>query len=345
MGVDSRRLAEWLICVAVLLSLLVVGRPLLVPFAFALLVWAVLNALTDALERLRLPPILAWPTSLILIMCALYLVARIFVDETTAMAGAAPEYYARLEHLANDWLKFLRLGPVPALRDLFSASGVAAFLGQAAASAGGLLFQVGLITVYVGFLLAEQPYLSNKLVKLEDNEMRRNETGKVIRAIAHQVQTYLGVCTFLSVAMALVTYVLLVLLGVHFAGFWALIMFFANYIPTVGGAAVIAPALSALLQTESLGQFVIVGVVLGALHFVLANIVSTVMLGRTLNMSPLAIILALSFWGLIWGVSGLFLAVPMTGALVIICEHVDGLRWFAIAMAGPDPKRPKQLVA
>jgi len=345
MGVDSRRLAEWLICVAVLLSLLVVGRPLLVPFAFALLVWAVLNALTDALERLRLPPFLAWATSLVLIVGALYLVARIFVDETTAMAGEAPAYYAKLEHLANDWLKFLRLGPVPALRDLFSASGVAAFLGQAAASAGGLLFQVGLITVYVGFLLAEQPYLSNKLVKLEDNEMRRNETGKVIRAIAHQVQTYLGVCTFLSVAMALVTYVLLVLLGVHFAGFWALIMFFANYIPTVGGAAVIAPALSALLQTESLGQFLIVGALLGGVHFVLANIVSTVMLGRTLNMSPLAIILALSFWGLIWGVSGLFLAVPMTGALVIICEHVDGLRWFAIAMAGPDPKRPKQLVA
>jgi hypothetical protein len=109
------------------------------------------------------------------------------------------------------------------------------------------------------------------------------------------------------------------------------------------GMAVSYPALSALLQSGSLPQFLIVGAVLGAVHFVLGNIVSTVMLGRTLNMSPLAIILALSFWGLIWGVAGLFLAVPMTGALVIICEHVDGLRWFAVAMAGPEarPKRVK----
>jgi predicted PurR-regulated permease PerM len=344
MNVDSRRLAEWLICATVLLSLLVIGRPLLVPFAFALLLWAVLNALTDALKRLRLPTALAWIMSLVLIVGALYLVARIFVDETTAMAGEAPAYYAKLEHLANEWLHFLRLGPVPALRDLFSASGVADVLGQVATSAGGLLFQLGLITVYVGFLLAEQHFLPGKLLKLEGNETRRNETSKVVDRIANQVQTYLGVCTFLSVAMALVTYVLLMLLGVQFAGFWALIMFFANYIPTVGGAAVIAPALSALLQSGSLPQFLIVGAVLGAVHFVLSNIVSTVMLGRTLNMSPLAIILALSFWGLIWGVAGLFLAVPMTGALIIICEHIDGLRWFAVAMAGPEagPTRARQ---
>jgi len=345
MSVDSRRVAEWLISGAIILGILVVGRPLLVPFAFALLLWAVLNALTEWLERFRLPPILAWASSLVLIVSALYLVTRIFIDETAAMAGEAPAYYAKLQHLAIDWIHFLRLGPVPALRDLFSASGVAGMLGQAAASAGGLLFQVALIVVYVGFLLAEQRYLSGKLVRIESSETRRDETGKVVRAIAHQLQSYLGVCTFLSVAMGLVTYGLLLLLGVHFAGFWALIMFFANYLPTLGGVAAILPGLSALLQSASLGQFFVVALVLGGLHFVLANIVSTVLLGRTLNMSPLAIILALSFWGLIWGISGLFLAVPMTGALVIICEHVAGLRWFAIAMAGPEPKRPKKPVS
>ncbi len=55
----------------------------------------------------------------------------------------------------------------------------------------------------------------------------------------------------------------------------------------------------------------------------------------------LAIILSLSFWGLIWGVAGLFLAVPMTGALLIVCEHVQSLRWLAIALAGPQT-RPRK---
>lgn len=343
MTIDTRRLAEWLVSATIILGLLVIGRPLLVPFVFALLVWAVLNALTDALHRkLRLPQPLAWPSSLVLIVGSFYVVARIFADETAAMATALPGYIAKLNHFGDAWLHFLRLGPLPSLREMVSASGVADIVGQAAASAGNLLFQFLLIAIYVAFLLAEQHFLEDKLGKLETDALKRDETGNVIRAIARQLQTYLGVCTFLSVGMGLFTYLVLLVLGVNFAEFWALILFIANYIPTIGGAAVVLPALMTLVQTGSAGQMLIVFALLEAAHFVLANIVSTIMLGRTLNMSPLAIILALSFWGLIWGIAGLFLAVPLTSALVLVSEHVEGLKWFAVAMAGPEPRRRRK---
>jgi len=338
--VDSRNLAGWLLSGVIVLGLLVVGRPLLVPFAFALLIWAVLNALTDALKLYaRFPTWLAWPTSLALVIGSLYAIARIMADETSAIAAQAPGYYAKLEQLTNHWLHFLRLGPLPALSDLFSASGVADMLGQAAASAGGLLFDVGLVAVYVGFLLAEQNHLPGKLAKLDSDSSRRDETGRVIHAIARQLQAYLGVCTLLSAVMAAATYALLRVLGVQFAGFWALVMFLANYIPTIGGAAVFLPAVTALIQLRSLSDFVLVGAVLFGVHFVLMNIVINVMLGHALNLSPIGMILALSFWGLIWGISGLFLAVPLTSAFVIVCEHIKGLEWFAIAMSGPPPRR------
>ncbi len=343
MTIDTRRLTEWLVSATILLGLLVIGRPLLVPFAFALLVWAVLNALTDALHhKLRLAQPLAWASSLVLIVVSIYVVARIFADETAAIASAFPGYVAKLNHFADQWLRFLRLGPLPSLRDMVSASGVADFLGQAAASAGNLLFQFLLVAIYVAFLLAEQHFLEDKLGKLETDALKRDETGNVIHAIARQLQTYMGVCTLLSVGMGLFTYAVLLLLGVNFAEFWALVLFIANYIPTVGGAAVVLPALMALLQTGSLGEMLIVFTLLEAVHFVLANIVSTLMLGRTLNMSPLAIIISLSFWGLIWGIAGLFLAVPLTGALVLVSEQIEGLHWFAIAMAGPDLRQSKK---
>lgn len=343
MTIDTRRLVEWLVSAAIVLGLLVIGRPLLVPFAFALLVWAVLNALTDALHhKLKLPQPLAWASSLVLIVGSFYLVVRIVADETAAMATAVPGYIAKLNHLADGWLHFLRLGPLPSLREMVSASGVASFVGQAAASAGDLLFQFILIAIYVAFLLAEQHFLEDKLGKLETDALKRDETGNMIRAIARQLQTYLGVCTFLSVGMGIFTYLVLLLLGVNFAEFWALVLFIANYVPTIGGAAVILPALMALVQTGSAGQMLIVFALLEAAHFVLANIVSTIMLGRTLNMSPLAIILALSFWGLIWGIAGLFLAVPLTSALVLVSENIEGLKWFAVAMAGPEPRRRRR---
>jgi len=199
-----------------------------------------------------------------------------------------------------------------------------------------------MVLVYVGFLLAEQRHLPEKLRRLQRNPARRDEAGQVIQAVAHQVQTYLGVCTLLSAVMGFATYLLLLVMHVSFAGFWALVLFLATYIPTIGAVAVLLPATMALLQFGAFGPFLIIAISLGALHFILANVVATIMLGRTLDLSPLALILSLTFWGLIWGVAGLFLAVPITGALAIVCRHVEGLNWVGVALAGPESLPKKQ---
>lgn len=339
MSVDGRYVASWLISALAILAILVLGRPLLAPLAFAVLIWAILNALTEVLQRIYLPPPLAWTGSLLLIAGGLYLFVQILGTQADAVAAEAPQYFAKLERLAGSAEAFLHLGHTK-FSDVVSPANLAAMVGQAAASAGSFLFSLAIVIVYVGFLLAEQTQLPDKLARLQKDQDRRDETGQVIHTVARQVQTYLGVCTFLSAIMALGTYLLLLAMHVSFAAFWALLLFLATYIPTIGGAAVLLPALMALLQFGTFTPFLVIAVILGLLHFVLANIVSTILLGRTLDLSPLGIVLALSFWGLIWGVSGLFLAVPITGAFTIICRHIDGLNWIAIALAGP-AKKPK----
>jgi len=276
----------------------------------------------------------------------LYSIARVLGNETDAVTAQAPAYFAKLQRLATSALTFLHIGRGTRLSDIFSTAGVASFLGQVATSAGGFLFTLAMVLVYVGFLLAEQRHLPEKLRRLQQDEARRDEAGQVIQAVANQVQTYLGVCTLLSAIMGLVTYLLLLVMHVSFAGFWALVLFIATFIPTIGAVAVLLPALMALLQFGTFGPFLIIALSLGALHFVLANVVSTIMLGRTLDLSPLALILSLTFWGLIWGISGLFLAVPLTGALAIVCRRIEGLNWVGIALAGPEdaPERPKPVV-
>jgi predicted PurR-regulated permease PerM len=93
----------------------------------------------------------------------------------------------------------------------------------------------------------------------------------------------------------------------------------------------------ALFQFGSVTAFLVVAATLSTVHFFLTNVIQTVLLGRSLNLSPLAIILSLTFWGLVWGVAGLFLAVPITAAITIVCEHIDGVRWVAVVLA--DPRR------
>jgi len=90
MTIDGRQIAGWLLSALAILAVLVLGRPLLAPLAFAVLIWAILNALTDALAHLRLPRMLAWATSLLLIAAGLYLIARVLGTRPTRLQPKRP---------------------------------------------------------------------------------------------------------------------------------------------------------------------------------------------------------------------------------------------------------------
>jgi predicted PurR-regulated permease PerM len=335
MVASPRDTTAFILSSAALLGLIIVGRELLVPLVFAMLLWAVLNAMTDFLVSYGAPRWLAWTGSISLVVAGMYLMARIFGDEAAGLAAAMPGYAAKLQTITTQLLAPLRIKVD--LGHLFSAQQVASFLASAAASVGGSLFAFMEVLIYVGFLLAEQGNMAHKLALLQRDPDRHTEVKEVVRTLARQVQSYLGVCTGLSAVMAIATYVLLRALGVEFAGFWALVLFVVTYIPTVGAVGVVLPALMALVQFGEFWQAGVIIVILGLLHFLLMNVAETVILGQTLNLSPFAIIVALAFWGLCWGAAGLFLAVPVTGAIAIMCGHIDGLRWISVLLAAPPP--------
>jgi AI-2 transport protein TqsA len=341
--VGGREVATWLVASAALLGLAVVGEPFLVPLVFSLLLWAVFNAAVDAQVSIGSPRVLAFVITVVVLLAAIWLALGILGNQATALAAEAPTYWKRLASMIAKLLEPLHLRIK--YDELFSQGQVAGFLGSAAASVGASLFGIIQVLVYVGFLLSEQNQMVNKFARLERDEARHSEMKNVINAIARQVQSYLGVCTVISAIMAVATYALLSFMGVSFAGLWALVLFFLTYIPTIGAVGVAFPALMALVQFGTLWPAAVILVVLGALHFVLLNVAETLILGQTLNLSPFAIILALTFWGLVWGISGLFLAVPVTGAIAIVCGHVEKLRWISILLAASPPGKKRPLTA
>jgi len=342
--IGSREAANWLVGTMALLALLILGRPLLVPLVFTLLIWAVLNAVADVLVRFKMPRWFAWLGSIALLATGIYLLTLIIGNEAAQLAADAPGYVAKLQDAIVKRLAPLHLGIN--IEDVFTRSDIAGLLAVVASSLGTSAFGLIQVLIYLGFLLAEQNDLTAKIARLQSDPARRDEGQAMLRRIAAQLQSYLGIYTILSAVMALTSYALLAFLGVQFAAFWAVIIFFLTYIPTVGAVAVVIPALMALVQFGTLTSPLIIIVVLSAVHFVLMNVVATVVLGQSLNLSPLAIILALTFWGLVWGVAGLFLAVPVTAAIAIVCGHIDGLRWISILLAAaPSHRRSARQVS
>jgi predicted PurR-regulated permease PerM len=125
------------------------------------------------------------------------------------------------------------------------------------------------------------------------------------------------------------------MVGVDFASFWAVLIFLLNFIPTIGSIIATAfPSLLALVQFETAGPFFITISILTAIQFSIGSLIEPKLMGNRLNLSPLVILLSLGLWGSIWGIPGMFLCVPITVIIMIICAYFPETRPIAVALSG-----------
>jgi len=119
------------------------------------------------------------------------------------------------------------------------------------------------------------------------------------------------------------------LLHVPFFYFVGVLSGFLSLVPYLGIVlAMVPPVLVGFGQLEAGDLFVVVVAVI-AMHLIALNVLYPKLLGSRLKINPLAVTLALLFWGAVWGAVGLLLAIPITGALKIICDHVESLKPYA----------------
>ncbi|MFQ6744761.1 MAG: AI-2E family transporter, partial [Alphaproteobacteria bacterium] len=110
--------------------------------------------------------------------------------------------------------------------------------------------------------------------------------------------------------------------------------FITSYIPTIGAfVACGLPILYSLVSAPSLQQPILTAIGLIGLQILFGNIIEPKLTGKTLNLSTLAILINLVFWGMVWGIAGMFFSVPMLVAIYIICAQFDTTRPIAILLS------------
>ena len=130
--------------------------------------------------------------------------------------------------------------------------------------------------------------------------------------------------------------IIMLIIGVQFAGFWALLIFVLNYIPIFGAASAITlPVLLSLVQPDGGGvrMALIAAISLIGAEQVMSNGIEPRIVGRTLNLSPLVVLFSLSVWGALWGFAGLLLSVPITVTVMIVLSQFRSTRPVAIMMS------------
>ena len=155
------------------------------------------------------------------------------------------------------------------------------------------------------------------------------------------VEQYLWVQTITGLMIAGASWAVMLAIGLENALFWAFLIFIASYIPIVGGiVGVAAPPLFALVEFPTIWPALILLAVLQTIQFVVGNVIQPRMQGRSLNMDPVVVLLALAFWGAIWGLPGMFLSTPLTVMAMVILAQFDETRWISVLLsADGDPER------
>jgi AI-2 transport protein TqsA len=343
-----QRTALWAIVVAATIYLLVAGRGLLLPFILGLVLWYMVDALADAFEqprigRLRLPRPVALLAAVCLMGGLLWVVGRTIGRNISAVAAAAPDYERRLQILINEGARLVGVEQAPTLDELFDRISLADTLSSLATAAASVVSVAGIVLIYAGFLFVEQVRFRRKLAIILGSGSQQERVQAVLDRIDRDIRVYIRIKTTLAVVTAAFAYTVMAWVGVDFAAFWAVMVFFFYYIPTVGSIlAIAAPAVLALVQFDHLTPFLIVLLVFGTIQIVTANVIEPTIMGRTLNLSPLVVIVSLVVWGTIWGVVGMFLCVPIMVVALIVLAQFETTRPLAVLLSAdgriPEPQ-------
>jgi len=120
---------------------------------------------------------------------------------------------------------------------------------------------------------------------------------------------------------------------VEFAFVWALLTFALNFIPNIGSIiATLFPIVFSIVQFNELMIVVWIALCLLLIQTVVGNFLEPKIMGRSMNISPLVVLLSLMFWGFAWGVIGMILAVPIAVFGKIVMENFSGLKSLSILM-------------
>ncbi len=333
-----------LLLFAGLVFFLWIARSILIPLLIAAFLWYLMNAISDYYRR-ALPykqsascrskvwsRIFDW-TAHIATLATVCLVVYLFATQIRPMfselAAALPTIQEKLVNFGTYLSESVGIkfdtNMIP------NITKIAANIGS---SVAGIAASFGMVLVYMTFMFVEQSTFNRKFSAMFPSKRQSKKMRYILDSIDTNMKKYLFVKTSISAITGIASFIWLQLIGVEFAGIWAFIVFITSYIPTIG--AIIActlPILYSLVSAPTLQQPILTAIGLIAMQILFGNIIEPKLTGKTLNLSTLAILINLVFWGMIWGVAGMFFSVPMLVAIFIICAQFDTTRPIAILLS------------
>lgn len=319
------------------LTLMYVAKPILVLTLASVLIAFMLAPIVELCQRLRLPRSIGSMIAVLLMCAALYGVFYVSYSQANEFISELPKYSGQIRTVLNqvrtrtERVRQTTRKVLPEekperntvtirqsttwLEDLSSGAGMATEIVLMAAFVPFLVF----------FMLSWQDHVRSSTVMLFSME-NRNTAYVTLGLISQMIRGFIVGNVLIGLILGITSTIAFWILGVPYFYVIGMISGIVSLLPYLGIVLAILPPVVVSMGSLSARNFFALIAVVAISHVIALNLLYPKIIGRRLQLNPLAVTLALLFWGWLWGAMGLLLAVPLTAAVKIIFDHVDGLK-------------------
>ena len=317
-------------------------KSVLLPFVIAVLLSIIFSPMVASLKRRKIPTALSLLVVLLALALVLFLVSLLIYSSTESFIHEMPKYEQRVTAIGDTLVATVNQAASDLGIDLeqiewsqaFQLSSFTSALTSGVGTFLNFMTNLFLILLFMLFILAGSGDLENKIREAFPPHQAAR-IAKIIHNIGDRVRQYLMTKTLVSAAAGIMVFLVLWATGVDFPLVWGFLTFLLHFIPNIGSIiAVIFPVALAYLQFDGGGRPLLVLILLSIVQMAMGNIVEPKLMAFRLNLSALFVLVSLIFWGWLWDVWGMILAVPLMATVKIICENVDSLRPVSVLMGG-----------
>lgn len=331
---DAGKTALIVITVILVAAALKIAGAVSLPLVISLFLFLLFNPFLNRLEKLKVPRWLGVVIAMLLLLVIFLFAGWFFFFTIDRLVQRLPMYIRRFT-IIDAWVaEKLELDAGTSFLSYLNFDWQGIILSSLSSVSGkaiNIISMASLIYIFVLFLLMERQSLIPKL-KIAAPGGKGMRVAVLFERVNRQISKYLLLKALISLATGILFYLASLATGLDFAIMWGVLAFILNFIPSVGSIIItVMTIVMALLQFfPNWANIIYVAVLMISIQTVLGNILDPRIQGVQLNLSPFVILVSLSVWGFIWGVAGMFLAVPITSVLQIVCANVQSLKPIAV---------------
>ncbi|HTG39282.1 AI-2E family transporter [Sphingomonas sp.] len=309
------------------------GSPFFLPLTAAIVIAIALVPALEWLERRGLPAPLAAFTCVLVFLAATNAALASIVVPAWQWVRLLPErieliqsnvkpvidFYSNAERFVNRTIENFASAPAREAPATVAAPPPTGLLDLVGTSAPSALIEMFFAILLIYFFLSGWTRLRRAAITSRTSFGGALATARVIQDVVDDTSAYLGTITAINVALGLSVAGALYLIDMPTPLMWGGIVALLNYIPYFGPVMAAALlALGGLMTFDELWWALLPAVIMTGAHLIEANAITPLVVGHRLTISPIMILVSLSFWGWVWGTPGALLAVP----LLIIVQTV-----------------------